>query len=139
MHVITESQDIFLLRFDRNEELTSGLIDFCKQKEIKGASFTALGAAKKLTISFYNLPDKTYEDHDVIENTEIVSVTGNVAMMDGQIAIHAHGVFAKQDLATIGGHIKKLVVYATCEVTLWKLSGTIERTYDDETGLNLLK
>ena len=138
MRVITQNADLLLVRFDRGEDIISGLADYCQRGGIKSASFTAIGAAQSIMLAYYNLPGKQYEDHEVSENVEIVSVSGNVACMKTEAVIHTHGVFARQDLSTIGGHIKKLIVSATCEVTLWKLGGKIERVYDSETGLNLL-
>lgn len=138
MKIISENDTMLLLRFDKREEIISELAVFCKNQNIPAASFTALGAASEVTLSFYNLPEKRYKDHSLQEHTEIVSVTGDVARMKDETIIHAHGVFAKQDLTTIGGHIKKLVVSATCEITLWKLGSKVERQFDPETGLNLL-
>jgi predicted DNA-binding protein with PD1-like motif len=138
MKVLSKQSFFQLIRFNKGEEIISSLQAYCEQKSIYAASFQALGAAKQLTLSYYNLSDKRYEDHDIDEEVEILSILGNVATMDKKIIIHAHGVFGKRDLQTIGGHIKKLVVSATCEVSLIPLSGTLIRAFDEETGLNLL-
>ncbi len=139
MRLISDQNDLCLIRFDRGEEVVSELSTFCAERKIQSASFTAIGAARRVVLAYYNLSEKKYEDHAVAEETEIVSVIGNVARMNKDTLIHAHGVFAKRDLTTIGGHIKKLVVSATCEVTLRKLGNLpILRQFDDKTGLNLL-
>ena len=65
-------------------------------------------------------------------------MVGNIALMNNEIIVHTHGVFGRQDLSTIGGHIKKLIVSATCEITLTTFEKDFTRSFDEKTGLNLL-
>lgn len=138
MKLLVQDNNIALLRFDRGEEVIAGLTTYCQEQHITAASFYALGAAGEVVLSFYNLEEKRYEDHTLTEDLEIASMLGNVSKMDDNYVIHTHGVFGKQDLTTVGGHIKKLLVSATCEVTLTTFSGELKRAFDSETGLNLL-
>ena len=138
MKSLINQNNIFLLRFDQGEEVTEKLKHFCQDNRISSGSFYALGACGELILSYYNLETKTYEDTTLTEDLEIASMVGNVAMMNNEILIHTHGVFGRQDLSTVGGHIKKIVVSATCEVTLTTFEKELTRTYDEKTGLNLL-
>lgn len=138
MHVITHNAATYLLRFDKDEELTAAITAFCKTKNIHAGSFFALGAAGELVLSYYNLTTKAYEDKEIHEDVEIISILGNIALLDKKHMIHMHGSFSKRDFSVLAGHIKKLVVSATCEVTLHVFTGKIERAYDESTGLNLL-
>lgn len=128
-----------LLRFSKGEEVVAGLIAFALQEKIGAAHYTAIGAAGEVVLSYYNLQDKQYQDTELKENLEIVSVIGNIAHLESKPVVHCHGTFSRQDLSVVGGHIKKLVVSATCEVYLNKLPATIARAFDEETGLNLLQ
>lgn len=138
MKKIIEENNTLLLRFDKGEEVIKDLTDFCQYQGVKAGSFQGLGAAGELVLSYYDLEKKVYQDTFITENVEIVSMIGNLATMDEKIIIHAHGVFGKKDLATIGGHIKKLVISATCELTLVTYQKKLIRCFDQETGLNLL-
>jgi predicted DNA-binding protein with PD1-like motif len=121
------------------EDVLSLLTKYCQETSITAGSFSALGAAKEVIIAYYNLDKKQYEDHMVHENVEILNLTGNISLMENKYIIHCHGVFGRKDCSTIGGHVKKLIVSATCEIILTKLEGTLERAFDEKTGLNLLK
>jgi len=44
-----------------------------------------------------------------------------------------------RNIKFFGGHLNEAVVSATCEVIIEKIEGSIEREFDKETGLNLLK
>lgn len=91
------------------------------------------------SLSWYDLQTKEYETTEVEENLEITSLTGNIAVVESQIFAHTHGVFGKRDLTTIAGHVNSMRISATCEVLLHVLPGSIEREYDEETGLKLME
>lgn len=138
MKLIHTQNNIHFLRFDASENVIELLQRFCQENQISSGSFHALGACGELILSYYNLETKTYEDTTLTEDLEIASMVGNIAMMNNEIIIHTHGVFGREDLSTVGGHIKKLIVSATCEVTLTTFEKELTRTYDEKTGLNLL-
>lgn len=140
MKVILEERNRYVLRFDTGENMVRGITDFCEEHGIAGAYFNAIGACGELILAYYHLPDRHYEDHELKENLEIVSMYGSIALGDDRTVImHAHGVFSKRNLETVGGHVKKLVVSVTGEVVLIKLSGAITRGYDASTRLNLTR
>lgn len=139
MKVILKQDNFYLLRFDKDEELISSLTSFCDQKNIFSGSFSAIGAAKEVILSYYNLETKKYQDLKIEEDTEIVGILGNIANLNNKKVIHCHGSIADNQYIVKAGHIKKLVVSATCEVMLSFFKGKIERAFDEETGLNLMK
>lgn len=139
MKIIIEDNNYRVLRFNKGEEVISGIAGFCQDHRITASYFTIIGATDDLTLSYYNLTDKKYEDHEIKDRLEITGVIGNVGLLDGQQMIHAHGTFSDENLQVIGGHIKRMVVSATAEVMLTILSGEITRGYDEETGLNLMQ
>ncbi|MBM3257163.1 MAG: DNA-binding protein [Candidatus Liptonbacteria bacterium] len=138
MRQITQDKNIFILRFDRGEEILTGLVSFARNLNIRAGTFEGLGAAEKVTLSFYDFEKKMYFDKEFRE-VEIASLTGNVGILKGEIAVHAHGVFSGKDLLGHAGHIKELVVSGTGEIRFEVVEGVLERTPDPETGLNLLQ
>lgn len=139
MKIISLENNQCILRFNKNEELITSFTEFCKNHKIRAAFFSAIGSASEVNLSYYNQESTAYEDHLISENMEIVNVSGNIALLENKLIIHAHGIFAKKDLSTIGGHIKSLIISATCEVFLTKLTEDLLREYDESTGLKLLK
>jgi len=139
MKIISEGEGAWFLRFDKGDDVVANMLVFAKEKGIAAGHFTVIGACGELTLSYYCLPDKKYEDHEFNEDLEIVSVTGNIGRLNGEPALHAHGVFGKRDLSTVGGHIKKLIISATGEVYITRVEGEIMRAFDEPTGLNLIQ
>ncbi len=105
---------------------------------IRAGHFTGLGAAESLEIAFYNLATKEYERRKTNYDVEILSLVGNVAMMEGVPIIHMHGTFGKRDFSAFGGHVFSIVAAGACEIHLMALDGIMQREYDEAAGLNLL-
>lgn len=130
---------MYLLRFDRGEEVVAALATFAARERIGGAAFSAIGAAEKIVISFYSGRLKQYKDMVIKDELEIASLTGNIAWKDDEAVVHAHGVFSDRNMKSFGGHVKKCVVSFTYEVSVSVFNKKIERVHDPKTGLNLLK
>jgi len=139
MKLILKDGNQYVLRCDRREEVIDELKKFCTAKKIKTAQFWAIGAAKEVELAHYDVDKKRYSNKVIRQKLEIDSLIGNIAMMDGKIILHAHGVFSDQTMQAQAGHINRLIVAATCEIFLDILKGKIQRQHDKETGLNLLK
>lgn len=139
MRSVLQNGNKYIIRFDRGEEFIKNLIDFCAKENIKAGYFSGLGAAQELELSWYDVDAKKYSDKSIKEKMEIANLTGNIAKMGDKTIIHAHGVFSDKEMNAKAGHIKRMIVAATCEICLAALDGKIEREYSEEIGLNLIK
>lgn len=132
-------ENVYTLNFDPGEEVVSGLIRFAKEENIKAGHLTGLGAASKVVLAYYNLKTKKYENKEFIEDVEIVSLIGNIAVKgDGEKVIHVHGVFGRRDFSVFGGHVVSLIVSGAGEVHFTAFPGSVNRVYSEDTGLNLM-
>ncbi len=138
MKVVHEGNENYVLRFDPGDEVIGGIKDFCDQKKITGGFLWGIGSCQGLTLSYYDLEAKKYQDTELEERLEIASLLGNVAQHRGETIVHAHGVFGDRATQARVGHVKKLVVSATGEIHLRMFEGELSRQSDPETGLNLL-
>jgi predicted DNA-binding protein with PD1-like motif len=50
-----------------------------------------------------------------------------------------HITLSNNEYNAFGGHLNTAIVSATCEVILEELNGKLERSFDENTGLNLFK
>jgi len=139
MKIILKDNRRYTIRLDKDEELFAGLIQFAKENNVSAASFTAIGTCSGLEVGFYNPFLKEYRRKRLIDDFEILSLSGNVAMLNGEPAIHAHGVFGDNEFNTKGGHVFNMKVLATCEVSLIVMDGVLSRGLDENFKLNLLQ
>ncbi|MDX1535179.1 MAG: PPC domain-containing DNA-binding protein [Candidatus Spechtbacterales bacterium] len=138
MDVVSKNKNRYLLRLDPGEELLSTIQDFCKDKNIKNAWLEGIGSSDLVVLAYYNLNKQEYLKNEYKERMEIMSILGNIAIKEGELFCHAHGVFGRPDMSTLGGHIVKCVVSATAEINLTTYSGPVERLKDEDTGLHLI-
>ena len=139
MQTIVRDERARILRFDRGEDLLVTLQAFCEKEEIVAGTISAIGAAEKIVLSWYDLIEKKYVDVERDEQLEIVALNGNVSSFKGKPIIHAHGCFSDRTMTVIAGHVKSLIVGATCELRLNILRGKMERGHDAAVGLHLLQ
>lgn len=134
----TKDNNQYIIRLEKGEDLSEKLLEFCKEGNINTAVFNGIGAVLSAEIGFYNLETKEYGFKNIETPHEIVSLTGNVILVDGNPFLHIHCVLSNANFECFGGHLKTAVVGATCEIYLKKIDATIERKQNDEIGLKLL-
>lgn len=128
-----------VLRFEPSEDVTLNLVNFVLEEKIEAAWISGIGSASEVELGYYYLPEKEYQKKVFTEDMEIVNLTGSVGLLDDGPAIHLHGAFGLSDYRVVGGHVHRLISNTTVEVYLEKMDGTLKRSYDEDTGLNLLK
>lgn len=138
MKVILKDGRRHVLRFDKGEEVISGLLNFATENNIKAAYFSGIGACDTFELGFYNDYLKEYRHKPFLKSCEIISLTGNIATLNGAPAVHAHGVFGDSDFVTVGGHVFKINVSVTCEVFLINMDGELKRENNQAFNLNFL-
>ena len=139
MKILKDEPNLAILRIDPGEELVETVQDFCKEKNIHSGWVNALGSCAKLQLAYYNLDTKEYETKDFNERLEITTITGNIALKDGEPFLHIHGTFSDGEMKVIGGHVNSCVISATGEVVIHIGEGDMIRLHDEDTGLFLLQ
>jgi predicted DNA-binding protein with PD1-like motif len=134
--IASESSTILVL--ERGEELHESLLAFARKSGIKSAWLSGLGGAMNVTLGFYNSKTKEYQWEEFDEPLEIISLTGNLGLVDGEPFWHIHGVFSGQDYHAISGHVKQVVIGLTGELHITPLSAPLSRSFDETTGLKLI-
>jgi predicted DNA-binding protein with PD1-like motif len=127
------------LRFLSGESFVAPTLAWLKREGIGYATMTGLGAVSGATVSYWNSQTKQYEQHELAEQMEVVSLVGNVTLREGQPFVHAHVSLGRQDLSLIGGHMNDLSVHPTLEIWLRPELTAVERTLDESCGLFVMQ
>jgi predicted DNA-binding protein with PD1-like motif len=139
MQQIHATADFHTLNIEPGEDIMAQLQAYAEQEGLHAAHISGLGAAAEVELAYYNLETKAYEHTTITEDVEICSLTGNIGLNEGgQKVVHLHGVFARRDLSTFGGHVVRCIISGAGEIHLATPPGTINRAYDEATGLTLL-
>lgn len=123
--------------FGKGDEVLSGLTEFAERERIVAGYFTGIGALRSATFGWFDSTQKAYRDIPVNQQVELISLIGNVGMVNGAPQIHAHGAVGNPDGQTRGGHLLQALVWPTLEVFFTALPQRLEKTFDEETGLEL--
>ena len=92
-----------------------------------------------MTLGFFDRHEKTYKPIPVEEQVEVLSFTGNIVQGDDKPKLHAHVVVGKADGTAHGGHFLGGRVWPTLEMIVTEMPVHLRRSYDDETGLALIR
>ena len=130
--------DRYVLRLEPDEPAIESITSFLTKQGLGFANISAAGAVKGVRLGYWNRDSKQYQLRDFDEQLEAVSFQGNASLKDGKPFLHIHGVFARSDYSTIGGHVKEAWVYPTFEVWLRAEHLEVRRAHDGATGLDLL-
>ena len=131
--------DTLLVRIDRGEEIVEQVRAVAEREGIRLASVEALGATDDFTVGVYDVAAKKYDARRFTGAHEIVSLTGTITEKDGAFYQHLHMSAANGDCAAVGGHLNRATVSVTCEMVIRVLSGAVDRSPDQQTGINLLR
>ena len=120
------------------EGIKENLISLAEKEDIRAAEVTGLGAVDRVDLAFYHLNTQNYENHQIEEGFEVLSLMGNLTMNQGKYHPHLHIVLGRKDLSTIGGHLNEAYTSVTMEITVTILEGAIERSLDETVSLDLM-
>lgn len=124
--------------FDTGDEFTSGLLKFARENGLGGSRLTAIGAFERATLGYFDWEKKDYVKIPLEEQGEVLSLVGDIALLDGEPKLHAHAVVGQRDGTTRGGHVLEAHVRPTLEVMLTESPRHLQKRHDPETGLALL-
>jgi len=132
------NKDQYLLRIEPNEELFESLLNFAEKYKIKSGFFYGIGASKEIEIGRYNEKKKDYDWFKFKKQLEIASLIGNLTLKENHPYLHIHASLGDKNLKTISGHLRKLIVFPTCEIMFFAFRNKIKRKYDELTNLFLI-
>lgn len=126
------------VRFESGEQVAASLLAWLKAEGIGFATMTGLGAVSSATVSYWNGETEEYEQHDLDDQMEVVSLIGNVSIKEGEPFTHIHVTLGRRDLSIIGGHLNDATVLPNLELWVRPEAQAVERTLDESCGLYLM-
>jgi predicted DNA-binding protein with PD1-like motif len=130
----------FALVYQTGDEVVSALTAFAREQQTRSAHFTAIGAFRDAILAYFDWDTKQYKKIPVREQVEVLTLAGDIAWKDDtEPVVHAHVVLGRSDGSTRGGHLMEAHVRPTLELVLTESPRHLERRYDPESGLALIR
>ena len=134
----SDGRRVWALVFEKADEAVAALEAFAQENGVQTAHFTAIGAFSDATLGYFDRGRSDYDRIPVSEQVEVLSLTGDIALQDGEPKVHAHTVLGRRDGTTIGGHLFEGRVWPTLELFLSAEPGALQKREDADTGLFLI-
>jgi uncharacterized protein len=130
-------------RLDRGVDLIDGLLEVCRQRQVRTGTVVALGAMESVEVAHYDVANKRYRAGRNLEGPlEILSAVGNLSERKGELALHLHITLSREGdngVEVLGGHVVSGEVFA-CEFSITVFDDVmLRRGKDSDTGLPLWK
>ncbi len=127
-----------VLVFEHGDDVMPVFKDWCGEQGVTAAHFTAIGAFERVVVAWFDWQSKEYRPTHIDEQVEVLSLAGDVALNDGEPAIHAHIVVGRHDASTRGGHFVGGTVRPTLELVIQESPSHLRKRHDPESGLALV-
>ena len=122
----------------KGDEVMSGLTDFARQNKVTSASFTAIGAFSHATVAWFDDSRKEFKLIPIKQQVELVSMIGNIALVNDKPVVHTHVSVASSDGTVRGGHVIDAFVFPTLELFITVYPRALNKQPDQATGLELI-
>lgn len=124
-----------LIRLDPGEEILASLQQWCQDQNIANAIISGIGSVENPTLAHYRRDTKEFIEKRLPGIFEVPSISGNVAIVDGQPLVHLHVTLADAEMQAFGGHLVDGVCAATVELVVTPLPTKFTKDFDDKVGL----
>lgn len=129
----------FALVLAYGEDPMEEIRKFATGEMIQAGSFTAVGAFSEAEVGFFDFGIKDYIHIRFAEQTEVLSMMGDISVYQGKPQVHAHVVLGKRDGSACGGHLIKAVTHPTLEIILTESPSWMQRRMDPGSGIPLIE
>ena len=127
-------------RLEKEDDLLLSLQAIAHDHGMHSGSVFALGAVQKAQLAYYNQQTQTYQSYELNKPLEILNLTGNLSLKEGEIMLHAHVTLSDEKGSAFGGHLNPGTLVFACEFAIYEHLGTPwEREKEASTGLPLWK
>jgi predicted DNA-binding protein with PD1-like motif len=127
----------YVVIFANGDEIMSGLTEFAERNKITAGHFTAIGALQSARFGWFDPARKAYRDIPINQQVELISLIGDVGLVNGAPQIHTHGAVGLPDGEVRGGHLLQAIAWPTAEVFFRAYATTLIKKHDEETDLFL--
>lgn len=133
-----EPSAAYVVVLDAGEETTAVLAAFARERDVRAAQITAVGAFEQAVVGWFDRDRKDYVPIRVDEQCEVLSIVGDIALGEDGPAPHLHAVLGLRDGTTRGGHLLSGRVWPTLEVVVRSSPATLAKTFRPDVGLALI-
>jgi len=130
----------YMIKLEKGEEIINSLTEFCIEHKIKSGTVSGIGGVSRVNIGYYDMDEEKYISKQFEKkNFEIISLNGNISLIENKPFPHLHILLGDLDYSVFGGHLNSAIISVTGEIVLSMVDGEVRREKDGASGLNLMQ
>ena len=136
-YTFIQAGDKYIISLENHCEIVEAIATFCRDNNITAGIVGGIGAVNTATLRFFNPSTKKYIDKTFTEQMEIANLTGNISTLHGNIYLHLHATFGREDYTALAGHLLTATLSGAGEIVIERIDATLPRRCSPEIGLNI--
>ena len=132
-----DGEKTYAVIFGEGDEVLSGLTEFAERENVTSGYFTAIGALQSARFGWFDAERNAYRDIPISQQVELISLIGDVGLVNDRPPIHAHGAVGFPDGNVRGGHLLQAFAWPTLEVFFTSCPTALLKKRDVGTNLFL--
>lgn len=137
-HQQASAAHTYMIVGEPGEDAFAILSDFARDHDLNAAQLTGVGAFTRATVGWFDRQTKDYRRIEINQQSELLSLIGDIAQSDDGPQVHAHVVLGLHDGSTRGGHLLAAEIWPTLEVIVTETPAHLRKTSHPELGLALI-
>ena len=129
--------DKIFISIDKGELVNEKLLEVAEQEDLKSGWINGLGAISNIEIGYWDIEKKIYVKQKFDDDYELLSLIGNVSLVDNKPFIHTHISFSNTEFKVFGGHLFDAKVIAAAEFCIFATDYHLHRKLNCDIGLSL--
>lgn len=126
-----------IVRLEAGDDILGSIEAACAAHNVTNAEITGLGSIESPTLAHYRMDTKKFTERSLKGIYEVISLTGNIGLVDGRPFAHCHVAISDADMVVHGGHLVSGACSATLEVVIRAIEAKYHKQFDDEIGLKV--
>ena len=129
--------DKIYVSIDKGELVNDKLLEVAKIENLNSGWINGLGAISDIEIGYWNTEKKIYIKKYFDEDYELLSLIGNISLVNNESFIHSHISFSNTEFKVFGGHMFDAKVIAAAEFCIFTSNYHLHRKLNCDIGLSL--
>jgi len=129
--------DKIFVSIDKGELVNQSLLNVAEKEGLNSGWVNGLGAISNIEIGYWDIEEKIYVKKLFDEDYELLSLIGNVSLVDNKPFIHTHISFSDTKFKVYGGHLFDAKVIAAAEFCIFTSEYHLHRKLNCDIGLSL--
>tara|TARA_Y100000996_G_scaffold325679_1_gene261739 strand:+ start:29 stop:457 length:429 start_codon:yes stop_codon:yes gene_type:complete len=134
---LTKDGAKYYISLNRDEYINESLLKICNDENIQSGWISGVGAIYDIEVGYYDVYKQDYLRKTFDDDYELLSLSGNLTIKEGNKFIHTHIAFSGTDFKAYGGHLFDAKIAAAGEFMIDSGKININRKYNSEIGLHL--